>query len=212
MIQYISIHKQTFVLHPTGAIFWKERSMLLIADVHLGKVAHFRKHGSAVPPKAILKNFDQLDRVVDAFTPATICFLGDLFHSAINSEWHLFSNWVARQTAKLILIAGNHDIISPLRYEAIGFVVGSELALDGFLLTHHPEEREGFFNFCGHIHPGIRLVGGGRQQLKLPCFFKSAHQLIFPAFGEFTGLYLLNPEDAEEVYAITKKEVILVPV
>ena len=48
----IKIHTHQFVLHPTGGIYWKEKQYWLLADVHLGKVAHFRKNGIPVPRNA----------------------------------------------------------------------------------------------------------------------------------------------------------------
>ena len=48
----IIIFKNHFYLHKTGAIFWKEKDTLLLADIHLGKVGHFRKSGIPVPRKA----------------------------------------------------------------------------------------------------------------------------------------------------------------
>ncbi|WP_282079618.1 ligase-associated DNA damage response endonuclease PdeM [Aquimarina algiphila] len=210
MTQTIQIQNQSFILHSSGSLFWKEKQIVFIADVHLGKVSHFRKHGSAVPQETIKKNFDQLDNVIEYFNPKKICFLGDLFHSYVNSEWQLFEDWVTKTKSQCILIAGNHDIISPTKYENIGVTVGIELVIDDFLLTHHPEERKGLFNLCGHIHPGILLSGLGRQRLRLPCFFKSDSQMILPAFGKFTGIHVLEPSEKSEVYAITQNEVILV--
>ncbi|SHG72388.1 ligase-associated DNA damage response endonuclease PdeM [Flagellimonas flava] len=210
MTQSIHIKNQTFVLHPCGGMFWEEKSMLLISDVHLGKVAHFRKFGAAVPRKAIHKNYVLLDSIVSHFNPFQICFLGDLFHSSLNKEWELFQNWVAKTPAEIVLVSGNHDIISPLKFEKLGISVFEELIIEDFLLTHHPEERQGFFNFCGHIHPAIRLRGFGRQNLRLSCFFKSKNQLIFPAFGKFTGTHTLQPKKGDEVYAIVEDEVVQV--
>lgn len=206
----INIHNQTFELHPSGAAFWKEKGILLISDVHLGKISHFRKFGSAVPHKAINANFLRLSELVGKFEPKTVCFLGDLFHSNLNNEWKLFENWLIFVKAEVLLIAGNHDIISPLKYQEIGVKIYSEWQNEDFLLTHHPEIREGYFNICGHIHPGYRLNGKGRQSLKLPCFFRRKNQLIFPAFGEFTGNYMMDLIEGEEVYAITQNEVILI--
>ncbi len=206
--QEITIHSQTFVLHPNGAAYWKEKSILLIADVHLGKITHFRKNGSAIPESAMYQNFDQLNDALQYFQPKTLCFLGDLFHSFINKEWLLFSEWIRKTTSKIILIAGNHDVISPLKYEELKISVVYEWIIDFVLLTHHPEEREDFFNISGHIHPGIRLLGLGKQSLSVSCFFKRKHQLILPAFGAFTGKYILTPQEEEDVFAITKDEVI----
>jgi len=206
--QPIQIRDQNFVLHPSGAIFWEEQAVLLISDVHLGKVSHFRKFGAAVPRKAIHKNFALLDESVEFFKPKVICFLGDLFHSALNSEWILFESWVKKRKEKMILVEGNHDIISPLKYKNLKIQVVSEVELEGFLLTHHPEDREGFFNFSGHIHPAIRLKGRGKQSLRLPCFFKKEDQLILPAFGKFTGTHVLDPMESDQVYAIADENII----
>ncbi|MEM9648667.1 MAG: ligase-associated DNA damage response endonuclease PdeM, partial [Bacteroidota bacterium] len=180
------------------------------SDVHLGKVAHFRKFGAAVPRKALHKNYVLLDNIVSHFSPFQICFLGDLFHSSLNKEWELFENWVGKTPSELVLVSGNHDIISPLKFEKLGISVFDELIIEDFLLTHHPEEREGYFNFCGHIHPAIRLRGFGRQNLRLSCFFKSKDQLVFPAFGEFTGTHTMKPKKGDEVYAIVEDEVVQV--
>lgn len=199
-------------MHPSGVLFWQEKSMLLISDVHLGKISHFRKFGAAVPQKAVQKNFDLMDEAIGFFKPEHLIFMGDLFHSSLNKEWQLFKKWTTTVDANIILVVGNHDIISPARYEDLGVQVVSEVQLEGFLLTHHPEERAGFFNVCGHVHPSIRLVGLGRQSARLRCFFKSEHQLLLPAFGEFTGSHTLKPVEGSEVYALLGDTVLPVPI
>ncbi|MBO0323805.1 ligase-associated DNA damage response endonuclease PdeM [Muricauda sp. CAU 1633] len=206
----IHIRDKQFLLHPLGGLFWVEKSMLLISDVHLGKVSHFRKFGAAVPRKAIHKNFVLLDKIVSDFQPFQICFLGDLFHSSLNKEWELFENWVAKTPAEIILVSGNHDIIDPEKYRQLRIEIFPELIIDNFLLTHHPELRSNHFTFCGHIHPAVKLHGSGRQKLRLPCFFKSKNQMILPAFGEFTGTHTLNPSKDDEVYAIVEDTVVKV--
>ncbi|MGK4566995.1 ligase-associated DNA damage response endonuclease PdeM [Flavobacterium sp. 3HN19-14] len=206
----INLKNNHFILHPTGTIFWEEKKMLLISDVHLGKVSHFRKHGMAIPGNAISKNFEQLNTALDFFNPSIVVFLGDLFHSKINNEWGLFEDWVSGIAAEIILVAGNHDILDERHFEKIGIKIFSEIETDGFLFTHHPDERDNLFNFCGHIHPGIKIYGIGKQSLKLPCFFQKENQMILPAFGEFTGNYFLVPAETDIVYAVTKDEVIVV--
>ncbi len=204
----ININNQNFVLHQSGAAFWEEKKILFISDLHLGKIAHFRKHGMAIPEKAVLENFARLNEVLDLFDAETIIFLGDLFHSKINNEWNFFADWTKTISQKIILVEGNHDIISRKYYDDLNIEIYSELIIDDFLLTHHPSERENFFNFCGHIHPGIKLKGMGRQFLSLACFFRKPKQMIFPSFGEFTGNFYLIPEENDQVYAITNEEVI----
>ncbi|MCM4155145.1 ligase-associated DNA damage response endonuclease PdeM [Gramella sp. AN32] len=206
----IRIQNHDFVLHPLGVVYWPEEEILLVADVHLGKISHFRKFGSAVPAGAIAQNFKKLDVIRKDFDPEHIVFLGDLFHSSLNLEWDIFADWYHSIDNQVHLVAGNHDIISPLKYEMLGISMFSELRIGEFRLTHHPEETDGFFNICGHVHPGYKMRGFGRQLLKLPCFYKKSNQLILPAFGEFTGNYFLQPEIEHRIFAITGKEVILV--
>ncbi len=209
MTKSIRIFEQNFILHSSGALFWEEEDMLLISDVHLGKVSHFRKFGSAVPQNAVQGNFLKLNTVLDFFQPGKIVFLGDLFHSSLNKEWLFFEAWMDSISSEVILVEGNHDIISPLKYEALGVKLFPEMIIKNFLLTHHPEERAGFFNFSGHIHPGVKLTGLARQTLKLPCFFKTPNQMILPAFGEFTGKHILKPGEDDEVFLVANEEVIM---
>ncbi len=184
--------------------------MLLIADVHLGKVTHFRKHGAAIPAHVAYENLEKLTGVVNHFQPQTVCFLGDLFHSNLNSEWSDFAKWVDYTSAQVILISGNHDIIPQYLFEALGVQIYKELILEKFLLTHHPTELDAYFNFCGHIHPGVKLQGVGRQTVRVACFYKTEKQLIFPAFGSFTGKYILTPSEKDEIYVLVDGEVLFI--
>ena len=128
----ILIKGEEFVLDASGCLFWKGKSMLLISDVHLGKIGHFRKFGAPIPQKAVHKNFILLDSVIAKYQPFQLCFLGDLFHSSINKEWVLFENWVHKTPTEIILVAGNHDIISPLKFKDLGIALVQELHIGDF--------------------------------------------------------------------------------
>lgn len=206
----IQINNENFILHPSGAVFWERKKTIIISDVHLGKVTHFRKHGIAIPENAISENFRKITAVLDYFHPEKIIFLGDLFHSTKNAEWDLFENWVSENNHETYLITGNHDIIDEKHYRKIGVIVVETLEIDHFFFTHHPTEKENLFNFSGHIHPGILLRGLGLQTLKLRCFYQKSNQMIFPAFGEFTGKYIVKPNVEDLIYAIAGNEVILI--
>src|SRR5690606_28389802 len=149
--------RHDFVLHPSGAAYWPAYNLLLVADVHLGKVAHFRKAGMAVPPASILANFRKLDEVVAYFEPTIICFMGDLFHSDLNREWELFSAWSRGQSAQLVLVAGNHDIVDRSLYYQLSIDVIGTLVIDGIWLTHQPDIHAERPNICGHVHPCVSI-------------------------------------------------------
>jgi DNA ligase-associated metallophosphoesterase len=195
-------------MHSSGSLYWPSKEVLLIADVHFGKIDHFRKNGSALPNEVSLENFKKLDRVIDEFQPKGIIFLGDLFHSTQNRDWDRFTAWVKEQSIKMTLVVGNHDIIPSYYFEDLGIEVVPSLNIDTLFLSHHPEEKQGFWNICGHLHPGYRLRGQGKQQLKLSCFYKKKYQLILPAFGAFTGHFLIEPKDNEDVFILAENEVL----
>lgn len=205
----IAGHKM--VLHPSGALYWPEKKTALLADVHLGKAGHFRKNGIAVPRKIEGVFYQKMQQLQNDLPIRRILFLGDLFHSDKNNEWFLFSAWVKQQQLELILIEGNHDIIPRQQFQALGITTVPHWEEEGLYFTHYPEERKSLFVICGHVHPGIRLNGKGKQQLKLPCFFYSSKQFILPAFGAFTGLHLLQPTPTDRVFVLTSKEVLELP-
>ncbi|WET04193.1 ligase-associated DNA damage response endonuclease PdeM [Flavobacterium sp. YJ01] len=204
----IQINNDTFVLHSSGAVFWERKKTVIISDVHLGKITHFRKHGIAIPQNAISENFRKITLVLNYFLPEKIIFLGDLFHSTKNTEWNIFEEWLSNHKQETYLITGNHDIIDESHYKKIGVIVTELLEIDNLFFTHHPTEKADLFNFSGHIHPGIVLRGLGLQTLKLKCFFCKPNQIILPAFGEFTGKYFLKPNPEDTIYAIAGNEVI----
>ncbi len=203
----IKVKENHFVLHPSGAVFWEEQKTLLLADVHLGKVAHFRKNGIAVPRKAEGAFYQKITTLLAEFPIARFLFLGDLFHSFQNNEWLLFTAWVKQQKASMILVEGNHDVIPAAQFEQMGLEVVDHLMEEGFYFSHFPTKKETHFVFCGHVHPGVKLKGNGLQQMKMPCFFQSPQQMILSAFGAFTGLHILSPKEGDQVYVTTGKEV-----
>jgi len=209
-MQEFKIEEQTFLLHPTGAAIWKNRNVLMLSDVHLGKSAHFRKNGMAVPSAADDLEFDRLTEIISETQPDQLWVLGDLFHSEQNSEWHFFEQWVNTLEIPMTLVVGNHDIIDGGRYTQLGVRMASEIITDGLLFTHEPLMRDDLFNVAGHIHPAIRLEGAGRQRLRIACFFSRDNQLILPAFGSFTGTYVMKPRKSDRIYALADGEVICV--
>lgn len=197
-------------LLPEKAAFWPSQSTLFISDLHLGKVMHFRKAGIAVPRNAGLHNFEKLDELLISCRPDRVVFLGDLFHSEHNVSWNVFCDFRSQhKPISFELVVGNHDILDAAAYAAAGLKIHQNgLAMRPFYLSHHPEEHDELFNLCGHLHPGVRLKGRARQSLRLSCFWVRANQMVLPAFGTFTGLYLVSPVSQETLYAIANREIL----
>jgi DNA ligase-associated metallophosphoesterase len=208
---HIQLQDEDLHLLPEKAVFWPRQKALLIADLHLGKVNHFRKSGVAVPPSANDQNTAALIEVIQKTRPERTIFLGDLFHSHYNEEWEVLRQIRGHFAAcSFELVVGNHDILSPVQYERLGINLhANELKLGPFLLTHQPVEvgPDRGYNLAGHLHPGVRLVGKARQSLTLPCFCFGDRAGILPAFGSFTGLYRLRLKKSDQVYVIAEKKV-----
>lgn len=116
------------------------------------------------------------------------------------------------QTAQveILLIEGNHDILHPELYRQLDILLLPELKEMGCLFTHEPypdEETGDWVNVCGHIHPAIRMVGKGRQSLRLPCYYRTETQFILPAFGYFTGMSLVRKKANSSIFAIAGEEI-----
>ena len=62
------------------------------------------------------------------------------------------------------------------------------------------------YTFSGHIHPGIRIRGLGRQALQFPCFYFGDEYGVLPAFGKFTGTVSIDPPPEAVVFAILPSE------
>ena len=207
----IRILGQNFTLLPERAAFWENTSTLILADIHLGKSGHFRKSGIATPQQVNEANLLRMGRLIKSLSPRRLFILGDLFHSKANKEWFRFEEW--RNSYPFLdchLITGNHDILHSSFYKSANLKTHLILEESGFRFMHHPQENpaEDLFTFCGHIHPGVKLTGRGRQNIQLPCYYQKDNQMILPAFGEFTGLHMLNLQEAEQLYVIADKSVI----
>ncbi len=208
----VAVGNLTFELLSQKALYWPLKRILLVADLHLGKVNHYRKAGYPVPTKANDENTALLIDLLNHYKPERLLFLGDLFHSHYNEEWEVLGQVIRHfRSTSFELVMGNHDIMSTLQYERHQVMVHrEELLIDDLLLTHVPLEEPipGVYNLAGHIHPGARLLGKGRQALLLPCFYFGKHQGILPAFGSFTGLYPVKVLKGDQVFVIVEGEVI----
>ena len=207
----INCREEELILSKEKAIYWAAKSMLIISDLHIGKSAHFRKHGLQVPDAVGHTDLLRLSRLMEAFNPDTLLVTGDMFHNRINSDAHAFMEWRrSYPSLKVVLIKGNHDALSNSDYESLDIEVHEkELLCFPFRFIHDkPKEFDEYYNICGHIHPGVVLYGRARQQLKFPCFYFSETCAVLPAFSVFTGLFLIKKEAGDRFYAVTPESVV----
>jgi metallophosphoesterase superfamily enzyme len=199
--------------------------------LHFGKTGHFRKAGIAVPQSVYREDLLRLLSLIQYFQPRQLLVVGDLFHSRENKELNLFRRWRDDfPDLGIRLILGNHDILHEDWYEAAGITVSREvLRMGEFAFIHDITEwtagttggreavatggreaagtageprGEAPYFFSGHLHPGIRIRGMGKQSLQFPCFYFGGQYAILPAFGRFTGTVSIDPLPESNVFAI----------
>lgn len=150
-----------------------------MADLHLGKTGHFRKAGIAVPQSIYKADLQRLMAMLYLFKAERLIVVGDFTHSTANKELELFLKWRKDFSALQIdLVKGNHDILEDAWYKEANVILHEwELLINGYLFKHEdkrykrPEVENAKYTFSGHLHPGFKLKGQGKQSLKFPCYF-----------------------------------------
>lgn len=207
---------ESLYLSPDRFVWWPAMSMVLVADLHLGKATHFNRNGQALPNNAARRDLIRLHQVCELLEARRLIVLGDLFHSEYNNEFALLGELAAAlPSMQMEVVRGNHDILSAAHYEKLGIVLHEHsLNLGPFCFVHDPVEAlDGTaYRVGGHLHPGVMLRGKGRDYLKLPCFYAGRDYLVLPAFGSLTGLAkmeAIHPED--RIIAIAGEKLVELP-
>ena len=196
-----------FLVTSGRSIFWENESALILSDLHLGKSGHFRKSGIAIPQAVLVEDMQRLVAQIQFYKPQKIIVVGDLFHSNANKEHDFFLKWRNDLGHLAVhLVKGNHDILKESWYYEAGITLHKHsLTIGGFSFMHDINDctdDEKTYCFSGHIHPGIRIRGAGRQALQLACFYFGKKYAVLPAFGKFTGTVALAPEKGDAVFAL----------
>lgn len=217
------IQDQQFWLTTERTMFWEEEKSLVVSDLHFGKTGHFRKSGIPVPAVVYKEDLQRLIAQIQYFQPEELIVVGDMFHSRENREMDLFLKWRFDLPDIIFrLIRGNHDVLKEEWYANAGIQLSPQtLTRHQFHFVHdindHLTGKSGYsvnrqhgrsYFFSGHVHPGIRVEGAGKQSLCFPCFYFGKKYAVLPAFSRFTGTAMINPGAEEQVFAIVNRELI----
>src|ERR1044071_1772764 len=153
------------------ALYWPAQKMLIVADLHWGKSAHFRKHGIAIPGSTQTRDEVKLARLVREYSAERLVIAGDMFHSRHNAEVDIFTHWRnAHQSLHIDLVPGNHDILPKEMYTGWNLQLHDQLKTSPFLIVHDAPADCTDFCIHGHVHPAIRISRRGHNSIKLCCF------------------------------------------
>lgn len=176
----------------SGALYWRARETLLVADLHFEKMASFARRGQMLPPYDTAMTLTRLETDLRRTGARRLIALGDSFHrpdsAGLLTPADRMRLDAITDMVECIWLSGNHDPVP----HAIGGTCMPELEIDGLFLTHEPKKgRTGLV--AGHLHPAAKLLMEGRTTRK-PCFAHDSRLLILPAYGSSTGaLNILSP-------------------
>jgi DNA ligase-associated metallophosphoesterase len=176
------------LLDPLGALFWPERQLLAVADLHFEKGTAAAMQGQLVPPWDTRTTLERLAVLLRRYRPATLVALGDSFHDSAAPVRMLPPD--AQRLASLaaglrtIWVLGNHDPAPA------GGLPGETTAAhaDGKLVFRHIAQATvaGGAEICGHHHPKASIPARAAQVTR-PCFVADGMRVMMPAFGAYAG-------------------------
>lgn len=186
----VALAQTTVELRPSGALFWPERSLICVGDMHLGRSERqAREVGELLPPYESLDTLDRLEAEIAALQPRSVVCLGDSFDDLTSAQ--NLSDEVLLRLDRLAAgrlwtwIAGNHD---PGPVELPGTHL-AELRLGLLSFRHIALPRlapGGGGEISAHFHPKARLTRRGAR-IARRCFLVDGQRVILPAFGTYTG-------------------------
>ena len=177
----------TLIADACGALVWPERSVLVVADLHLEKGSSFARRGTLLPPYDTRSTLARLEAALRRWRPRRVVSLGDGFHDGGGSA-RLASD-DRRQLEGLIAthdwlwVSGNHDPAPP---QELGGRIEAAVEIGGIVLRHVPDQFPHRAEIAGHLHPKATVTVRGRR-LHRRCFVGDGRRLVLPAFGSYTG-------------------------
>jgi len=200
-------------LLPDRAVYWPKEKTLYIADTHFGKAATFRKVGIPVSEHTTAEDCLRLSKLVEGTGAEKLIILGDFLHARAGRAQpvrnQLFDWRNQYKQLSIVLILGNHDQQSGDPWPELDIeCMPDPTEMERWDLRHLPVECPTRPHLAGHLHPGYRLSGTGRDTLRSPCWVVGEMRLILPAFGGFTGLKNVTLEPEEKLFLTSGKEII----
>lgn len=205
----ISFSGTSLTLTNQRALFWKDQHALVLSDLHLGKAAHFRRNGIALPRQVTLQDLQRLEYLTHYFPVKQMVIVGDLIHAGTNTEIELLQLFIAKfPHIKFVLIKGNHDRFTDEQWQKLGIQkVYSKWCLDTICFTHQATFNTDKPLISGHVHPGVTIRMPTKRTITFPCYIVTPRQIILPAFSLFTGFDTKSAPDNAISYAFHEHDI-----
>ena len=211
-MKVINFNNHEFKINNDGILFWLEKKIAIVSDLHLEKGSSFASLGQFIPPFDSEETLKKLINFFKTHEVQTIILLGDTFHDrgALNrmssKVKSIFDSLV--ENYEIIFVLGNHE--NKMKSAFIKFY--ERYIVDDIHFLHEAV-LEKKYQISGHFHPVASLKINSKK-ITEKCLIHSENHIIMPAFGEFTGgLNINNPvfkpflNRNYYIYFLTKKSV-----
>jgi len=181
----ITLFGESLTLLSEGALWWPDRRLLVVSDLHFEKGSSFAARGQMLPPYDTRATLNIVEALVAEWQPDMCLSLGDSFHDKASEE-RLDTDARARikaltQITDWVWVEGNHDPDPPA---SLGGRAANIVRLGPLVFRHEPTGEAG--EIAGHLHPVAKVSAQGRSVRK-KCFACDDARLIMPALGALTG-------------------------
>ncbi len=205
----IFISDEELTLLPFKSVYFEKHRTLLVSDINLCRVGHFRNSPVSLPDGLAETDLVLLDRIINDIDISVIFILGDLFPKNENFDMRLFNPWrELHHNIDVNLVRENTDILSEELYNNFEIRVHRKYFLwNKFLFTHKPLDKDIKLTGCdyvfsGYINPRVNINGKGAALENLSCYFFDEKQCILPAFGAINRKSLVKPTQKQRAYVI----------
>ena len=181
----INFNNHKFQINRDGILFWFDKQIAIISDLHLEKGSSFGRSGQFLPPYDSEETLTKLLNTIKNYNIKKVILLGDTFHDKnalsrmSNKVLILFETFIKKY--EVIFVLGNHE--TKMQLENIKFF--NEYFLDGIYFIHQTSKKN-IYQISGHYHP-VATIRTGSMKITGKCFIQEQYNLIMPSYGVYTG-------------------------
>ena len=181
----INFNNHKFQINKDGILFWFDKQIAIISDLHLEKGSSFGRSGQFLPPYDSEETLTKLLNTIKMYNIKKVILLGDTFHDKnalsrmSNKVLILFETFIKKY--EVIFVLGNHE--TKMQLENIKFF--NEYFLDGIHFIHQTSKKN-IYQISGHYHP-VATIRTGSMKITGKCFIQEQYNLIMPSYGVYTG-------------------------
>ncbi len=188
----ITFGNNELIFSGLNALYWPQRQLVVVSDLHLEKGSYYAKQGNPLPLYDTLDTLLRLKQIIELFKPKSVITLGDNIHdyhavSRMNETTKDLLGCITQDVKEWIWIMGNHDQNAMPDFKGN---VQCYPCLDlGNITFSHDFLENSLFQIVGHYHPKLRV-----KNISGKCFLLNKNKIIMPSFGSYTGGFNIESE------------------